>query len=223
MGTVPYNVIVGGCVVPEDPTVLGIGTQRTMLWSFRSDMNYFRDTTMGNIVLMGYTTWLSIPAGFRPLPGRINVILTSKADLMNVQKTRMQTPTAQPGITGQCVAHDHVHFVPSMEAAWEFIAGLLGESTHKDKKVWVMGGASVYRQALQTNPEGLRELHLTKVFNPFLCDVNFPMAEYAKNLQETSSTPVNVDFNSIDPFRGLPIKYQIIVYKKIDSTSIATQ
>ena len=52
---------------------LAIGRDNALLWHIPADMKYFRRTTMGGPVIMGYRTWLSIG---RPLPGRKNIIIT---------------------------------------------------------------------------------------------------------------------------------------------------
>jgi dihydrofolate reductase len=39
-------------------------------------MAHFRELTMGHAVVMGRRTWESLPEGFRPLPGRSNVVVT---------------------------------------------------------------------------------------------------------------------------------------------------
>ena len=50
-----------------------IGRDNELLWHISADMKYFRRTTMGCPVIMGYRTWLSIG---RPLPGRKNIVIT---------------------------------------------------------------------------------------------------------------------------------------------------
>jgi len=54
----------------------GIGADNNLLWHLPTDMAYFKELTMGHHVLMGKNTWLSIPPKFRPLPGRVNMVLT---------------------------------------------------------------------------------------------------------------------------------------------------
>ena len=44
------------------------------------DMAHFKRTTMGAPVIMGRKTWDSLPAKFRPLPGRRNIVVTRQAD-----------------------------------------------------------------------------------------------------------------------------------------------
>merc|ERR1719230_798284 len=67
----------------------GIGKDGGLPWKLPGDMAHFkRVTTAGaedgdqrqNAVVMGRRTWESIPEKFRPLPGRVNVVLTSVAD-----------------------------------------------------------------------------------------------------------------------------------------------
>ena len=65
---------------------LGIGKSGSMPWKLPGDMAYFKDITSKtadsskqNAVIMGRKTWESIPPKFRPLPGRINVVLTRGA------------------------------------------------------------------------------------------------------------------------------------------------
>lgn len=62
---------------------LGIGKGGTMPWRLPSDMAYFKaltsataDPSKANAVVMGRKTWESIPPKFRPLRGRVNVVLT---------------------------------------------------------------------------------------------------------------------------------------------------
>ena len=47
-----------------------IGSGRRSPMAHADDMELFKSLTDGNTVIMGKTTWLSIPKRFRPLPGR---------------------------------------------------------------------------------------------------------------------------------------------------------
>ncbi|HPX35265.1 MAG TPA: dihydrofolate reductase [Mycobacterium sp.] len=53
-----------------------IGRDGAIPWQLPEDMARFKELTMGHTVLMGRRTWESLPARFRPLPGRRNVVLT---------------------------------------------------------------------------------------------------------------------------------------------------
>lgn len=53
----------------------GIGKNNELLFHIKEDMKYFRETTTGNVVVMGRKTLDSLPGG-RPLKNRINIVLT---------------------------------------------------------------------------------------------------------------------------------------------------
>lgn len=53
-----------------------IGYEQNLLYKFSEDMKYFKTFTMGQIVIMGRKTFESM--GSKPLPGRINVVLSGK-------------------------------------------------------------------------------------------------------------------------------------------------
>lgn len=57
----------------------GIGRGGELLWHESEDQQHFRRVTMGCPVIMGRKTWDSLPARFRPLPGRRNVVVTRQA------------------------------------------------------------------------------------------------------------------------------------------------
>lgn len=56
---------------------IGMGNQ--LLWHLPEDMRHFRETTRGKTVIMGRKTWESLPAAFRPLPGRKNIVVSRNA------------------------------------------------------------------------------------------------------------------------------------------------
>lgn len=64
---------------------MGIGKDGVLPWRLPSGMAYFKQLTASvgdptsearNAVIMGRKTWDSLPPKFRPLPGRVNVVLT---------------------------------------------------------------------------------------------------------------------------------------------------
>lgn len=78
MSKIPVVGIVA-CLIPD----MGIGFQGTLPWRLSKEMKYFkqvttitRDPEKTNAVVMGRKTWESIPSKFRPLPNRINVIVS---------------------------------------------------------------------------------------------------------------------------------------------------
>ncbi|TFD88339.1 dihydrofolate reductase [Cryobacterium serini] len=53
-----------------------IGADGLMPWHLPEDLAHFRSVTAGGAVIMGRRTWDSLPARFRPLPGRQNIVIT---------------------------------------------------------------------------------------------------------------------------------------------------
>jgi dihydrofolate reductase len=59
----------------------GIGRGGDLLWRDPVDQRHFREATLGSSVIMGRRTWDSLPARFRPLPGRRNLVVSRQAGL----------------------------------------------------------------------------------------------------------------------------------------------
>lgn len=54
-----------------------LGRGNDLIWHFREDMKFFKETTTGNTVIMGRKTFESLP---KALPNRRNVVITSNAE-----------------------------------------------------------------------------------------------------------------------------------------------
>ncbi|WP_084129935.1 dihydrofolate reductase [Demequina sp. NBRC 110055] len=98
-----------------------IGAGGDMPWHLPEDLKRFSSLTRGGAVVMGRRTWESFPAKFRPLPGRVNVVVTSADSLDGADAV-----------------------VASLAAALETAARLT-----PDGDVWVIGGGRVYGAALE--------------------------------------------------------------------------
>jgi dihydrofolate reductase len=57
-----------------------IGKDGQMPWHLPEDLAHFKRVTLGQPVIMGRKTWDSLPARFRPLPGRLNIVITRQSD-----------------------------------------------------------------------------------------------------------------------------------------------
>jgi dihydrofolate reductase len=53
-----------------------IGIDNRLPWRLPADLKHFKALTLGHAVIMGRKTWESLPANFRPLPGRRNIVVT---------------------------------------------------------------------------------------------------------------------------------------------------
>jgi dihydrofolate reductase len=126
---------------------LGIGHAGGLPWRLPGDMAYYKRTTSNapagqqNAVIMGRRTFESIPAKFRPLKGRLNVVLS-------------RDPAYAPA-----------GVLPAGALA-EALALLEGRA--EIAHVFIVGGAELYREAL-LHPACTRVL-LTRVHARFACD-----------------------------------------------------
>ena len=130
----------------------GIGKDGGIPWRVPEDVRHFKGLTRRteapgaeNAVIMGRVTWSSIPPKFRPLSGRINIVLSRRPDL--------SVPA------GVFVASDFERAVQRARAAGA-------------ERVFVIGGAAVYAQAL--GRPGCREVYLTTLDRSFACDTHLP-------------------------------------------------
>ena len=57
----------------------GIGKKNGLMFSIPADMKFFRETTTGNVVVMGSNTLKSFPGG-KPLKNRVNIVLYPDGD-----------------------------------------------------------------------------------------------------------------------------------------------
>ena len=59
----------------------GISKDGIIPWKSKKDMRFFFNKTKNNVVIMGKTTYFSLPEQFRPLKDRLNIVLTSNPSL----------------------------------------------------------------------------------------------------------------------------------------------
>lgn len=105
----------------------GIGIKGKLPWKLKKDMHFFQKKTIKtedanrlNMVVMGRTTWESLPAEHRPLPARKNVVLTREKEY-RAQGAKV---------------------VNSIEDA-------IKEADDRIESIYVVGGAKVYEQFMK--------------------------------------------------------------------------
>ncbi|MGL5712052.1 MAG: dihydrofolate reductase [Cetobacterium sp.] len=98
----------------------GIGYKNGLLYTIKEDLELFRKLTKDNVVVMGRNTWLSLPERYRPLPHRVNYVISDIG---------MDLPD-DVGLLG------NVNEIADLPAK------------HPGKTIFVIGGASIYRQTI---------------------------------------------------------------------------
>jgi dihydrofolate reductase len=159
------------CVVAADVNN-GIGKDNDLPWpKLKADLKHFRDVTSAaaagkrNAVIMGRRTWDSIPAKYRPMPDRLNVVIT---------RGTIDVPE------GVIVAH-------SLDEALNRAS--LAEDVDK---LMVVGGGEIFRQAFAH--VRCRDVYLTRIDHAFEVDAHIPDVRERFVLAETMATHHDAGF-----------------------------
>ena len=97
----------------------GIGLNNKLLVRIPNDMKFFRNQTIGKVIVMGRNTLESFPQS-QPLAGRTNIVLTRNMDYK---------------VNGATVVH-------SIEELMEEL------KQYKEDDIYIIGGETIYRQML---------------------------------------------------------------------------
>jgi len=127
-----------------------IGKDNDLIWNLPDDMKFFKKTTLNNVVIMGRKNFESIPHKYRPLPNRINIVLTRKEDY-----------SADGALVYNSI-EDALHYCESEGYA----------------SVFVIGGGEIYKLALEKNV--VDAMYLTRVHESFEADSFYPEFDESK-------------------------------------------
>uniref|UniRef100_A0A8C6ZVK2 Dihydrofolate reductase n=1 Tax=Nothoprocta perdicaria TaxID=30464 RepID=A0A8C6ZVK2_NOTPE len=171
---------------------MGIGKDGGLPWPpLRNEFKYFQRMTSTsqvegkqNAVIMGKKTWFSIPEKNRPLKDRVNIVLSREL---------------------KYGAH---YLSKSLDDALALLDS--PELTSKVDMVWIVGGTSVYKAAME-KPINHR-LFLTRILQEFESDTFFPEIDFNnfKLLPEYPGVPAGIQEEN-------GIQYKFEVYEKVVS------
>ena len=107
----------------------GIGNLGKLPWNIKKDMAFFKDTTSFvsnkkkmNAVICGKRTWQSIPSKFKPLPNRLNIVVST---------------TMKP--------QENVIVCKNIDEVMDYVH----DNRKKIESSYVIGGSSLYKQFLE--------------------------------------------------------------------------
>ena len=150
-----------------------IGLNGTMPWHLPEDLAHLKRATLGSHVIMGRKTWDSIPAKFRPLPGRTNIVITRQKNWTDI---------------GAEVANS----LPE--------ALLICERTQPTPEhVWVIGGAQIYAEAMPL----AHKIVVTEIDADFEGDAFAPKlsAEWSETAREAHVSKTGLSFSFVTYIR----------------------
>lgn len=132
-----------------------IGKNGKIPWNLKSDQQRFKKLTVGNIVVMGRNTFLEIYNKLNgPLPKRVNIVISKTKDFNSIG----------------CLTFK------SLEEAIKY-----STETYPQKKVFIAGGSSLYKEAIPI----VDKMYITEIdikidgdcFFPLLNDKEFDIIE----------------------------------------------
>lgn len=201
-------------VVAMSNTSGGIGINGQIPWRLPKDMKHFAKVTSFtknqnkmNAVIMGRLTWQSIPKQFRPLPNRLNVIISSVLQDVN-----------------DCGAKDgadlsKVLICKSFEDAFNVINR---DFSDKIENIYAIGGAQIYKKSLEFPASFLDKIYLTQVYTDAKCDVFMQPRNFLDSFRKVQDVGddkenYNVEFNVMQKDEKSGLEYCFEVYQKIDN------
>lgn len=136
-----------------------IGLKGKMPWHLPEDLAHFKRTTNGHPVIMGRKTWDSLPPKFRPLPGRLNVVISRDAST----RENLSLSGCEP--------------LQNLRETLSFC------EQNGAEEVWVIGGAQIYAQALPL----AHKLVITEIDAAFEGDAFAPVLDATWQSVETQA------------------------------------
>ncbi|VVB08492.1 unnamed protein product [Arabis nemorensis] len=153
---------------------MGLGMNMKLPWDLPTDYQFFQDVTTRtsdpmkrNAIIMGRKTWESNPLEVRPIPGRLNVVLTNSGSL-------------------NIATDENVFVCCSMESALELLA--TAPYSLSIEKVFVIGGGDLLRHYM--NAPSCDAIHLTEIDIIMPCDAFAPRVDTSLYRSWYSSLPV---------------------------------
>ena len=127
-----------------------IGFRGDMPWHIPEDLRHFKEITMGHPVIMGRATWESLPK--RPLPGRLNIVISRNPDYLSDQ-----------------IGTGDIKTATSIDEAIALCSGM--------PEPFIIGGGRVYNDCMSM----VNRLYVTEIQESFPeADTFFPEIDPAK-------------------------------------------
>lgn len=102
-----------------------IGNGLGLPWRISDDLKFFKEQTLGFPCIMGRTTWDSIPEKYKPLPGRLNIVISRSPERLKLPQGVVQFNSIEEAI---------------LFCKWR-----------EDEEIFITGGAKVYNYCLEHN------------------------------------------------------------------------
>ena len=146
----------------------GISKNGLIPWKSKTDLNFFYNTTKGNIVIMGKNTFLSLPENCQPLKNRLNIVLTTNPELYsNDDKYKYKD--------GLVFTNNKYVYQEIIENKEKYIRSFL----NPDFKIIIIGGKQIYDMYLPL----CKTVWITRIKRDYQCDLRIDY-DFAKQFKD---------------------------------------
>ena len=169
----------------------GIGKDGSIPWKAPEDMKRFKTltspaatkpgvpATAATAVIMGRKTYDSLPAAFRPLPNRVNIVVSSQTSAALGYPEDVAVVASIDEALGS-LWKDATTYSPILSPA-DGDAAEDNKAPHPKKlpvsKVWVIGGGQLYSECLKPSLKKFcQSVHITRIHTETECDVRLDAA-----------------------------------------------
>lgn len=136
-----------------------IGVDNDLPWNLPEDLKFFRDKTMGTVMIMGRKTFESLG---KPLPGRYHIVITRN-----------------PGYRYE---HERVRVVESIDKAVDLARSLVPPWSDE---VFILGGGEIFEQSLHLSDR----IYLTRIERDYAGSARFPEFEDSGRFRRVDAVP----------------------------------
>ena len=152
-----------------------LGRDNKLLWHIPEDFKRFKDLTSGHVVIMGRKTYESLPEKFRPLPDRVNIVVSRHPEPVSGSRNQF-------GMT-------ELIYCSSIEEAIDI-------AKVKVNEIFIIGGASIYQQGIKYADK----LYLTLVDKEYPdADAFFPeYGEFGHVISEVSGVSGKLKYKFVE-------------------------
>ncbi|AUS02619.1 dihydrofolate reductase [Vibrio phage 2.275.O._10N.286.54.E11] len=150
----------------------GVGKDNAIPWLGKhpEDLKFFADKTKNNVVVMGNNTWLSLPPKSRPLPNRLNAVVTSSYN-----------EEYHTGASTLILPHPTANIAARIESL---------DIIHEDKEIFVIGGPTLWNETINI----VDKIYVTAIPGTYDCDVFF-LDPLQHGFERTQILPLCQDCN----------------------------
>ena len=179
----------------------GIGKDGNLPWSIPEEMRYFQSITLNNVVVMGKTTYFSIPNNYRPLRNRLNLVLTNDEELLKNDHGEKDLIFFNNDIY-RSNKKDNTIFsqIDDYEEKIQLLTLSLlvkDNPVYKNKEIFIIGGEKIYNmyynlfKKVQYFDLQLNSIYLTYIYKDYKCDTFFPKLDESFRLENYSDKKYN--------------------------------